>query len=444
MSLTIPQALQPLLAQPVAIMGGGVSGVGVCALLATLGAASVIYDDKGIAFTEKLARSHRLVVFSPGFQLEHPWLALARAAGCECRGELDFSSTFWRGSIVAITGTNGKTTLTEFLTHALKASGRRAYSTGNVGYSFAQLVAETEGGTEECIAICEVSSFQAETLQTFRADATIWTNFAEDHLERHPGLESYFGAKWNLVTRTRESAGRRRSDTSRTELGRTPALFFGSSVQRYAVKFDRPLPMGSGVDTENQPADEKLVSTVFTDYPQRENFLLAAAWWRSGGLALDELYQAARTLTMGRHRLAKIAVKAGVTYWNDSKATNFHAVEAALTRFEQPVILLAGGKAKGGDLAGFVHRIAPRVKHAILIGETSAQLAFQFSAARVGHTSCLILDDAVSRAAELAQTGDNVLLSPGFASFDMFRGYTDRGDQFEKLVRELAPTPSFL
>ena len=127
-----------------------------------------------------------------------------------------------------------------------------------------------------------------------------------------------------------------------------------------------------------------------------------------------------------------------MTFWNDSKATNFHAVESALARFDAPVVLIAGGKAKGGDLAGFVHRMAPRVKHALLIGETSTELAFHCAAFRVAHTSCATLAEAVQRAAELAERGGNVLLSPGFASFDMFRGYADRGEQFERLVRDLA------
>ncbi len=424
MPLTTPDFLRPLLAQPVAIFGGGVSGVGVCALLANLGAEGVIYDARGTAFTAKAAKSHRLVVFSPGFAPEHAWLALARAAGCECLGELDFASVFWRGAVVAITGTNGKTTLTEFLAHALRSVGRDARATGNIGHAFAQLVAQSEGAAREAIAICEVSSFQAETLQRFHADATLWTNFAEDHLERHPGLENYFGAKWNLVAHTKPGA-----------------IFAGTSVTRFAQKFARPLPAASAVATEGQPADPQLADTVFADYPQRENFLLALAWWRAAGLPAEALYAAALSFHLGPHRLARVDERSGVVYWNDSKATNFHAVEAALAKFAKPVILIAGGKGKGGDLAGFVHRIAPRVKHIVLIGQTSEELAFHCATFRVAHTRCGKLAEAVQRAAELAQAGDQVLLSPAFASFDMFQGYADRGEQFEKLVRALGAKP---
>lgn len=426
MSLNAPNFVRPWLEQPVAIFGGGVSGVGGCALLSHLGAACVIYDAKGTEFTAKAAKLHRLVLFSPGFPPEHPWLALAKAAGAECLGEIDFASLFWRGGIVAITGTNGKTTLTEFLTHALRTAGRDAHATGNIGYSFAQLVAEKDGGAPETIAVCEVSSFQAETLQRFQADATLWTNFAEDHLERHVGLEGYFGAKWRLVARTKAGG-----------------LFAGTSVVRYARRFDRPVPAAAVVDTENQPADERLTGTVFSEYPQRENFLLAAAWWRSAGLPEETLFAAARSFRLGRHRLTRVAERDGVTFWNDSKATNFHAVEAALAGMTVPVVLIAGGRGKGGDLAGFVHRVAPRVKHVVLIGETSTELAFHCSAFRVAHTSCATFAEAVRRAADLAERGDAVLLSPGFASFDMFRSYADRGEQFEQLVRDLGAAANF-
>ena len=421
MSLAPSDILKPLLAQPVAILGGGVSGEGVRALLAALGATGTVYDAKGADFTTKAASGHLLAVFSPGFAPSHPWLARARTAGVECMAELDFAALCWQGRVIAITGTNGKTTLTEFLTHALRSIGRAAWATGNVGYSFTQLAAETGGGTKDAMAICEVSSFQAEALRFMEPEAALWTNFAEDHLERHPGMDTYFSAKWNLVARTVPGG-----------------VLAGSSVVRFAKRFDRPLAADAAVATEGQPADPRLAGTVFEDYPQRENFLLAAAWWLRAGLDERALITAAKTFRLGRHRLVRVAEHEGVGYWNDSKATNFHAVEAALARFPGSVILIAGGKGKGGDLAGFIHRIAPRVKHAILIGEVSAELAFHCSTFRVAHTSCATLDEAVRRAAELAVPGDQVLLSPGFASFDQFRNYEDRGDQFERLARELS------
>lgn len=427
MALPIPTALAEVLAHPVAVFGAGVSGRAVVSLVSSLGGTAVVFDEQGGGEREDFraadARSHRLVVFSPGFAPSHRWIVAARAAGCVCLGEIDFASLFWRGSLIGITGTNGKTTLTEFLAFALGEVGRNAYATGNIGHSFSQLVVEQGGGVFDDIAICEISSFQAETLVHFRADATLWTNFAEDHLERHPGMRAYFDAKWRLVQRT---AG--------------GVVLAGTSVQAYAIEAGCPLPPEACVATAEQPADVFLIGTPFEHYPQRENFLMAQAWWRSAGLCETALYESARRFRVGRHRLSRVRELGGVTFWNDSKATNFHAVEGALANFPAPVVLIAGGKSKGGDLAAFVARIAPRVKHACLIGETRSVLATFFAIRGIAHTVCGSLDEAVGCAAERAAPGDNVLLSPGFASFDQFRGYADRGDQFEQKVNALGVT----
>jgi UDP-N-acetylmuramoylalanine--D-glutamate ligase len=418
---TPPGAIATLLERPVAVLGAGVSGQGVLALLAALGASGVIYDEKADGaekfFTPKHAALHGLVIFSPGFTPEHRWLMTALARGCVCLGELDFASLFWRGELVAITGTNGKTTLTEFLAHALNFAGRSAYATGNVGYPFSRLVIEHPAAQ---VAVCEVSSFQAETLMYLRPTATLWTNFAEDHLERHPDLNAYFAAKWRLVEHTPPSA-----------------VFVGTSVQVFARQTQRTLRSTACVATEGQPADEALGGSVFEGYPQRENFLLAAAWWRHAGLPADRLYAAAQTFQPGPHRLKRVGEKRGVTFWNDSKATNFHAVEAALGTFAAPVLWIGGGKAKGGDLAGFIRRIAQKIRHAFLIGETKPLLAAFSQSCGIPATSCTTLDEAVRAAFSTAVSGDQVLLSPGFASFDMFHGYDDRGRQFEAIVENL-------
>lgn len=420
--------LKPLLLQPVAVLGAGVSGRAATGLIERLGGRATVYDEQAPAgttgpaawqsrFDERAARAHRLVVTSPGFAPAHPWVVAARAAGAVVLGELDLASLFWRGSVVAITGTNGKTTLTEFLTFALRSIGRDAYAVGNIGQAFAQVVLERGGGAPDSIAVCEVSSFQAEGLKTFRADSALWINFAEDHLERHASMEEYFLAKWRLFERT---------------VGGD--VFAGSSVQRAAERFGQSLPEGAAVATEDQPGDVLLRGTVFADYPQRENFLLAAAWWRAAGLREGALYAAAQAFQLGRHRLARVREHAGVTWWNDSKATNFHAAEAALGRFPAPVVLIAGGKTKGGDIAAFARRIAPRVRVALLIGETREELATALAAAGVEHHVCADLAAAVAQAAQVARPGEDVLLSPGFSSLDQFRGYGDRGEQFELLV----------
>ena len=431
MPVSSPSSLSAGLSQPVAMLGGGVSGLGVQKLLAAAGVQSQLYDAAGEPFSAAAAARHRLLVYSPGFPPHHPWLEMARAAGIECWAELDFAAAFWTGRLIAITGTNGKTTLTEFLVHALTEAGVTAYATGNIGRSFSQLNADLGGGSAELIAVCEVSSFQSESLREFHPEATLWTNFAEDHLERHGSMAEYFAAKAVLI-------------------GRSDQVFVGSSVSEWVARVvPNALDVGSRTapfsalgttrsTTQNLPADPALTGTVFAEQPQRENFVLAAAWWQSANLSLDLLYGAAHTFRLGRHRLGLAGVVGEVAYWNDSKATNFHAVEAALARFGTPVWLIAGGKSKGGDLAGFVARIAPRVKELFLIGDTAEELAAAAGALGLTCRICPQLRDAVHAAAEAARPGDQVLLSPGFASFDQFRNYQDRGDQFEAIVRELA------
>ena len=425
-----PDFIRPLLSHPVAIFGGGVSGRALSELVAKLGAEPRVFDAAALdgarpVFTAAEAQTCRLVLHSPGFAPTHPWLSLARTCGALCLGELDFAALFWRGALVAVTGTNGKTTTTEFLTHALNAAGRDATAAGNIGSPLSQLVVDRGGGGPDSVAVCEVSSFQAETMRHFRADSVIWTNFAEDHLERHATMESYFLAKWHLLERC---------------IG--GHVHVGTSVQAHAGDFGQSLPAEACVASENEPGDILLPGTLFADYPQRENFLLVAAWWRAAGLRESILYAAARTFASGRHRLERVGEFAGVTWWNDSKATNFHAAEAAIARFQNPVLLIAGGKSKGGDIAGFVRRIAPRVRHLALIGETRHELAAACASERVSHTLCAGLPEAVRILAAHARPGDHALLSPGFASLDQFKNYADRGDQFVNLVRNLTPAAS--
>jgi len=425
--LVTPPFLQSLLQAPVAVLGGGVSGRAAAALVTELGGQSTIYDQAGGEHGEREFQTgaHRLVVLSPAFSPHHDWVVAARSAGLVCLAEIDFAALLWRGELVAVTGTNGKTTLTNFLTFALAQAGKDACAVGNVGYAFSDVVRERAGGAPDSIAICEVSSFQAEALHHFRADAAIWTNFAEDHLERHGSMHTYFMAKWRLFERT---------------IG--GQVLAGSSVARAASSFGQSLPEGAIIDTEDPAGDVLLRGTVFEDQPHRENFLLAAAWWRSAGLREPVLYAAAQSFELGPHRLQRVATKQGVTWWDDSKATNFHATEAALLRFGSPVVLIVGGKSKGGDVAGFVERIKNRAKQVLLIGEARNIMATLLGAAAVPHHVCADLTEAVSRAAAAAEPGDDVLLSPAFSSLDQFSGYRERGEQFVELVVNLPDSPA--
>ncbi len=413
--LTAHPFLTPLLESPVAVLGAGVSGKAAIELIERLGGETTLYDQRegeGVE-TQFDASLHKLAIYSPGFEPGSDWLLEARSAGMVCLAEIDFASLFWRGEVIAITGTNGKSTLTEFLAAAVNSAGGDAWAVGNIGHPFSRLIVERDGGAPNSLAVCEVSSFQAERLRHFRANAAIWTNFAEDHLERHRTMAGYFMAKWRLFERA---------------IG--GHIFAGSSVARVAEEYGQSLPESAVIDTEDPAGDVLLRGTIFEDQPHRENFLLAAAWWRAAGLREPALYAAAQTFAVGPHRLAPVAELEGVTWWDDSKATNFHATEAALARFGTPVVLIAGGKSKGGDIEGFVRRIKHQVKWVALIGESRSILATLFGAAGVPHLVCADMAEAVAGATASAESGDNVLLSPGFSSLDQFSGFAERGAAF--------------
>jgi UDP-N-acetylmuramoylalanine--D-glutamate ligase len=424
--LHVPDWLVQLLSRPADVLGAGVSGRAAAELVRALGGTAVIYDranlpDARQQFLPEDATGHGLVIVSPGFASDHEWLRTARDAGCEVLAELDLAALAWPGEIIAVTGTNGKTTLTEFLTHALRLAGRDARAAGNIGEAFCS--ACLQPATHASVAVCEVSSFQAEALRFFQAATCLWTNFAEDHLERHGSLESYFAAKYQLVRRTTD--------------GR---VYSGPTVLDHARRFGRDLPADGCVsyDFAAGRLDPRVAPTPFGRNPQRENYLLVEAAWRDLGLHAETLVEAALSFRPGPHRLAKVGDVRGVAFWNDSKATNFHAAEAALEGFGRPVLWIGGGRSKGGDVGAFVARITPRLRHAFVIGETGAELAAHLHAASVPVARCETLRDAVVAALAAAVSGDSVLLSPAFASFDMFRGYDDRGRCFESIVAGLA------
>jgi UDP-N-acetylmuramoylalanine--D-glutamate ligase len=222
---------------------------------------------------------------------------------------------------------------------------------------------------------------------------------------------------------------------------RSDGVFYGPTVLEHARVLGLDLPVSGCVPFGAEPEEPRVAATVFGRMPQQENFLLARAWWRARGWSDEQLVDAACSFRVGEHRLARVGEVRGVGFWNDSKATNFHAVEAAVASFDAPVLWIGGGRSKGGDLAGFAARLAPHVRHAWLIGETREALAEHLREQAVPFALCADLRSAVTQAFAAAAAGDEILLSPGFASFDMFAGYADRGRHFEAIVAELAGSP---
>lgn len=442
-----PKILETKLSRPVAIFGAGVSGNAVAQFLGEQKIPCVIYDKSGIngactEFSPELAAQHALVVHSPGFPPEHPWMQHARTAGALCLTEIDFAAVFWQNSalpaqaqtgenrtdLTAVTGTNGKTTLTEFLAFAHRKAGRRSVAVGNNGIPMTSVL--FNGASRVSDLICETSSFQAECLQYFSPRSVLWTNFDADHIDRHGSLEAYFRAKFHLIEQQ-------------------PAhkiCVVGESVAAAAQSFGIRLPDYVQIATRDEVRASVPEGSIFETFPQMENYAVAKRYWLACGFPLEELENAARCFTPKAHRLAKTAVldNAGrsIEFWNDSKGTNFHAVYAALESFpDVPIFWIGGGLGKGGDIAGFAQKIAPRIRTAHLIGETAPLLQKTLSGqgvpASVFDSLHAALNDALKSAKQTNAPRAIVLFSPGFASFDMFKSYADRGKQFEHLVETL-------
>ena len=418
--------IRSLMDRPVAVFGAGVTGNAVEAFLNGMGVETVFYDERphlsGESVNDFMAAPshlHRLVVCSPGFSRQHEWLKAARRQGMTVIGDLDLGYLFWPGKILAVTGTNGKSTTALLLERALAHAGLDARACGNIGTPLVHLV---ESADPECWAVVEVSSFQCELMESFRCDAALWTNFDEDHIDRHGGLVPYFEAKARLFEMRRNSRSK---------------AWVGPSVEETRKREDLCLKEPYEVVPVRPESVEDLdPACPFRFLPQAENFCLVSAFWKDFGFPREALVEAANELEMLPHRLEAVASEDGVTYWNDSKATNFAATLAALQRFEQKVYWIGGGRAKGGDLQRFVRELAPRIGQAFVLGETAPPLRKALVQEGVKAEVFESLESAVRTAHRVARGPGDVVFSPGFASFDDWKNYAERGDAFRRLVRE--------
>lgn len=406
--------------KPAAILGAGVSGDGAGTLLRALEWEYQTYDERGRAFGLAEAQACSVVVVSPGFEVDHPWLVHAREAGVEIFGEADFASAFWPGPVVAVTGTNGKTTLARFIERLLREAGRPARALGNVGESFSAAAAEKPEPDET--AVLELSSFQTETLRLLRPDAVVWTNFAEDHLDRHRDLSDYFRAKARLVEALPEGG----------------TFLAGASVRESAEALGLALARSPLVARAEEAEGTELPAfSPFRALPQRETLALGLAFAREAGIGGEAVKKALAEFRGDPHRMEKVATVGRTTFWNDSKATNFAAALAACRHFAGKALWIGGGKDKGGDLAGFARRLRELVAGAYLVGETGPALGKLLAAMGSPVTICENLAKAVKAAYDDARDASDVLFSPGFASLDSFSGYEERGKTFVDLVLNL-------
>lgn len=409
--------------KPVAIFGTGASGTAAKKLLDSLGIASVFYAETSAKkpasgdasavreFSADAAKRHALAVYSPAFRPDHKWIETARNAGATTICEPDLSALAWSGSTIAITGTNGKTTLTSFITHALNIAGCDAFSAGNIGAPLSAFCPEY-GRDPQKTAVCELSSFQTSNLQFLRPDFLLWTNFAPDHLDWHKDMEEYFRAKFNLVSATKGG------------------IVVGSSVADAAREYGAKLPDAAVVIDESAT---RSAPPPFDSSIQARNFAMAVEFGKLFGLDKNAFEKAAKTFNLPAFRFSKPIEVGGVRFYNDSKATNIHAALAALEELkgEKNLVWLGGGKDKLCDLKPLTDAVNKRAKAAVLIGQTARKLA---DGLEIPAFVCESMAEAVKRSYELADGYAAVLFSPAFSSFGMFSGYVERGKSFENEV----------
>jgi UDP-N-acetylmuramoylalanine--D-glutamate ligase len=436
------------------VVGAGKSGVAAARLLASNGAFLAIADDKdesalaeslrGLAgvpherylggLREEAFHGRDLIVVSPGVPLSNPVIAAARSRGVELIGEVELASRFVEEPILGVTGTNGKSTTTALTAHLLQAAGKKVFAGGNLGDPLSNRV--LRGGKLDA-TVCELSSYQLEGIASLRCAAATVLNVTPDHLDRYPSLEAYAAAKERIFANQRpdDSAVLNLAD-ARVAKMRTPA-----GVRRRG--FD---PRGRNAEAVGSVRTKGVLAVDGAEYDLRaktlrgahnaENALAALLLARHLGAPPWALQQGLDSYPGLPHRLEPVRTLDGVEWVNDSKATNVDSVEKSLSAFDQRVILIMGGRGKGAPYAPLRPLFQGRVTALLTLGEDAARIADELGDLATV-TACGDLRTAVAHARKLARAGDTVLLSPACASYDQFRNFEDRGEQFKALVRGL-------
>jgi UDP-N-acetylmuramoylalanine--D-glutamate ligase len=398
------------------------------------GARILLGDADGTAAADA-AGSADLVVASPGVPERDPALTEARRAGVPVWSEVELAYRLAKAPILGVTGTNGKTTATGMIAGALTAAGFRATAAGNIGRPLTDAAVE-----DHDVIVAELSSFQLRNIVTFRSPVGVVLNVAEDHLDWHGDFESYLAAKARLFENQQPGDVAIHHDDP--EAARAAAHSAGRRVAYSGVSVPDG---GAGIDGEGfiVVPEGRVVgadSLKARGAPALLNAIASAAAACAFGAPPEVVGKALAAFEPLPHRMELVAEVNGVAFVNDSKATNPHAVVAALEGLER-VVLIAGGRNKGVDLRPMAAG-ARRVHAVVAVGESAPEIerAFAAEAAAVRVERATTMDDAVARAASVAAAGDTVLLSPGCASFDMFTDYKARGEAFRSAVKRLEAT----
>jgi UDP-N-acetylmuramoylalanine--D-glutamate ligase len=394
----------------------------------------VSLDGEGI---EHLDRA-RCLVKSPGVPAEAPVVAAARERGIPVLGELELAWRLLENPFVAVTGTNGKTTVAELLGEIWRTAGRPVAVAGNVGTPLASLVGGVSG---ETTVICESSSFQLEDTQAFAPECAMLLNVSPDHLDRHGTLDRYLEAKLRVFANQGNDDFAVFNGCEDELRGRD----LGGCARRIAFCRDcegedcEITLEGDAITAAGAPL-AGLSELRLLGAHNAENAMAAAAAALAMGIDRDAVAAGLRSFGGVPHRLERVAEIEGVTYVNDSKATNVAAARAAIESFEGGVHAILGGSSKGEGFGGLAPALAAHARAAYLLGETAAELEADLEPAweaGVEHRRLPDLAEAVRVAAEAAEPGDVVLLAPACASFDSYADYVARGEHFRSLVEAL-------
>ncbi len=434
--------------QNIAVLGAGLSGTAAALLLRSEGANVTVLDnaeDKNLlkstidnlrsqgvrviggAAADEDSSPYQMVVLSPGID---PASRLARsfsARQIDMIGELELG---WRSCeipVIAVTGTNGKTTTTELLAQMLNACGQRTIACGNIGKPLSEVAREKN---QFDVLTVEVSSFQLETIRTFRPSISLWLNFAPDHLDRYRSVADYRAAKLRIFE------NQTADDVAVINAIETLPAIRARTITFSAYVDQADLRLSEGAIVYENEAALRLSDTKLRGLHNIENLMATLAVGMARGLSFRQMVPPLCAYEPRPHRCEFVREVGGVVYVNDSKATNLDAVEKALHAQTKPVILIAGGKDKGFTFDSLRSLVKESVKSTILIGEMAESIKRSWSGA-IKSEIASSLADAVERAHAVAEPGEVVLFSPGTSSFDMFKSYADRGDQFRALVQAL-------
>lgn len=380
-----------------------------------------------------------LVVLSPGVPTDLPLVKSFYEKGLPVWSEVELAYRTGKGEVLAITGTNGKTTTTALLGKIMGDARESVFVVGNIGTAYTSKSLEMR---EDSVTVAEISSFQLETIEQFRPKVSAILNITEDHLNRHHTMEEYIRVK-ELITKNQTS-----EDTCVLNYEDPILRAFGENLQIRVLFFSSERKLKQGLYLEDETiwyADEsqKLAICKTQDLNivgkhNYENVMAAAGMALSYGVPLEKIQEAVKAFQAVEHRIEFVTEKNGVVYYNDSKGTNPDAAIKGIQAMSRPTLLIGGGYDKGSDYTEWIQSFDGKVKYLVLLGVTKEKIAE--TARKCGFDNIIMtenLEEAVKVCAENAESGDAVLLSPACASWDMFPSYEVRGRRFKELVRNL-------